>query len=272
MCHFVDLRAKSRYSDSMCRLLGAVSAEVVDHHHALRSAPRSLAELSPDHPHGWGLAVHDGRRGWDVHKSPACAKHDDRFHTLAHDARGRMLVAHVRKRTVGPTSLSNTHPFHRGRWVFAHNGTIHDLDHLDRRTSGARRAEIEGDTDSERFLAYLLTAIDAAGGSNGVHRAPPGAIDAAVGSAVDALVARPDFGAANFLLGDGEVLYACRNGRSLHLLEQRGLVMLASERPGDEPWPEIAEGSLLRIDAGKQPRVRWLKDPARRHEVLARSA
>jgi glutamine amidotransferase len=183
-----------------------------------------------------------------------------------------MLVAHVRKRTVGPTSLENTHPFQRGCWVFAHNGTIHDLDFLERRSSGARRREIEGDTDSERFLAYLLTAVDAAGGAQGVHRAPPGAVDAALGAAVTELVARPDFGAANFLLGDGDVLYACRNGRTLHLVEQRGLVMLASEQPGDEPWSEIGEGSLLRIDAGKQPRVRWLEAPARQPEVLARSA
>lgn len=256
----------------MCRLLGAVSADVVDHCHALRSAPRSLAELSPDHPHGWGLAVHDGRGGWDVHKSPACAKHDDRFHAVAQDARGRMLVAHVRKRTVGPTSLSNTHPFRRGRWVFAHNGTIHDVDHLERRTSGARQREIEGDTDSERFLAYLLTAVDAAGGAEGVRRAAPGAIDAAIGAAMAELVTRPDFGAANFLLGDGDALYAYRHGRTLHVLERRGLVLLASEPPSDEAWQEVAEGTLLRIDSGKQPRVRWLNAPARQHEVLARSA
>lgn len=255
----------------MCRLLGAVSAEVVDHHHALHRAPRSLAELSPDHPHGWGLAVHDGRHGWDVHKSPACAKDDDRFRALSHHARGRMLVAHVRKRTVGPTSLANTHPFRRGRWVFAHNGTIQDVDHLERRTSGVRRREIEGDTDSERFFAFLLTAVDAAGGTDGVRRAAPGAIDAAIGSAVADLCARPDFGAANFLLGDGDALYAFRHGRTLHLLERRGMVMLASEQPSDEPWQEIADGSLLRVDAGKQPRLRWLIEPARR-ETLARSA
>jgi glutamine amidotransferase len=254
----------------MCRLLGAVTAEVATHFDVLQDAPRSLAALSPDHPHGWGLAVHDGRHGWDVHKGPACAQGDERFHAAARTVRGRMLVAHVRKRTVGPTSIENTHPFRRGRWIFAHNGTIQDVAHLTRRASGARLREVEGDTDSERFFAYLLTAVDRAGGTLGTRRAAAGAVDAAVKAAVAELTARPDFGAANFLLGDGEVLYAYRHGRTLHVLERRGAVMLASEQPGDEPWSEVEEGALLRIDAGAQPRVRWLSAPAR--EALARIA
>jgi glutamine amidotransferase len=230
----------------------------------LQESPRSLSALSPDHPHGWGLAVHDGRHGWDLHKGPLCAQVDPRYHAAAGAARGRMLVAHVRKRTVGPTSVENTHPFRRGRWVFAHNGTIPDVDALERRTSGARRGEVEGDTDSERLFAYLLTAIDRAGVAVSGRRAS-GAVDAAIGAAMDALVTRPDFGAANFLLGDGQTLYAYRHGRTLHVLERRGAVLLASEQPSDEPWREVPEGSLLRIDTGAQPLVRWLSaGPARR--------
>ena len=34
----------------------------------------------------------------------------------------------------------------------------------------------------------------------------------------------------------------------------------------------VEEGALLRIDAGKQPRVRWLNAPASRRERLAQSA
>lgn len=243
----------------MCRLLGAVSAELVDHHHALRGAPRSLAALSPDHPHGWGLALGDGRRGWDLHKSPDCALHDPRFGDLAR-ARGRLLVAHVRKKTVGPTSLCNTHPFQRGRWIFAHNGTLSDTAPLERRTSRARRDEVEGDTDSERLFAFLLTTIDRAGGAMGVRRAAPGAVDRALREAIDEVTRREGFGAANFLCSDGEALYAHRHGRSLHVLERRSVVMLASETVGEGPWQELRDGDLLRVDAGAQPRVRWLTE------------
>jgi predicted glutamine amidotransferase len=234
----------------MCRLLGVVSAEVMSHHLPLDAAPRSLAELSPDHPHGWGLAVSDGGRRWDVHRATGCAKDDARFHALAMEARGRLLVAHIRNRTVGLSSLENTHPFHRGRWVFAHNGTLPDTAPLEAHTSGARRRQIQGQTDSERLFAFLLTFLDRAG---------PGAADAALHEATRVLLSQP--GAANFLCSDGEVLYAFRYGRSLHLLQRSGgrrhaAVAVASERPTDEPWVEVAEGTLLRIDGGAAPRWR----------------
>jgi glutamine amidotransferase len=246
----------------MCRLLGAVSAEIVDYRLCLQRAPRSLAALSPEHPHGWGLALHDGRGAWSLHRSVACATEDERFHALAAEARGRLLIAHVRKKTVGVSSLENTHPFRRGRWVFAHNGTIEDTSHLERRTSGARRREIEGQTDSERLFSYLLTAIDRAGATHGVARAKEGAVDAALGSATRALTARE--GAANFLLSDGQVLFAFRWGRTLHVLERGGerrtaAVVVASTPTTDEAWREVEEGTLLRIDGGGNPRMRVIE-------------
>lgn len=247
----------------MCRLFGGVSSEITSFTFSLQQAPRSLAALSTEHPHGWGLAVHDGRRGWELHRNPACAGEDARFRSLAATARGRVMVAHVRKRTVGATSIVNTHPFHRGHWVFAHNGTIEDLDYLHRRTSAARRREIEGETDSERFFAFLLTVADGAGGADGVRHAKPGAVDAALAAALDGAMARPRLGAANFLLSDGEVLYAFRFGRSLHALRRDAVrrtaaLLIASERVTDEPWDEIRNGTLLRIDGGSMPSCRAL--------------
>src|SRR5687767_14363715 len=142
----------------MCRLLGIVSSEPTEFRIVLKEAPRSMAALSRDHPDGWGLAVYEEQRaiGWRLHKGTLCASEDDEFHKLAVGSRGEMLVAHIRQRTVGVTSLENTHPFHNGRWVFAHNGTIKDQDFLRVRISSARREEIRGQTDSELLFAYLL--------------------------------------------------------------------------------------------------------------------
>ena len=285
--------------EAMCRLLGVVSSEATDFRFTLNEAPRCLAVLSPDHPHGWGIAVHARGRGWDLHKHAACAGHDERFGAVAAEARGEILVAHVRKRTVGPIGIENTHPFRRGTWVFAHNGTIEDTTFLAERTSLARRSEIEGQTDSELFFAYLLTALAAAGAHDGAatedatedpaERSTPA--DAALREAVAAAVDRPSFGAANFLLSDGAVLYAHRAGRTLHLLERgqgdeviqsrrspdatvetrwtarRRGVMLASERMTDEPWLEIPEGGLVRIDGGARPAWRYLGAGAGVHSV-----
>ncbi|MFO0761580.1 MAG: class II glutamine amidotransferase [Byssovorax sp.] len=246
----------------MCRLIGACSAGDAGYAFCLQGAPRSLAALSPEHPHGWGLAVHDGAEGWSLVRSPACARDDQGFSGAAERARGPILIAHIRKRTVGPVRVENTHPFRRGRWVFAHNGTVTDLDFLTRRTSPARLAEIEGDTDSERLFAFLLTALDEAASTME-------SIGNALARALRSAILRPDFGTANLLLSDGRSLFTFRAGRSLYLLDRkrapaspvadahrrRPAVLVASERLTDEPWDEIPEGALLRIDGGEAPRV-----------------
>lgn len=243
----------------------------------LKESPRSIATLSSEHSDGWGLAIHDeDQKKWHLHKGVERASDDATFHELAVGSRGEMLVAHIRKRTVGVTSLENTHPFLRGRWIFAHNGTIKDLDWLRAGTSVARAGEIEGQTDSELFFAFLLTVMDGAGDQ-------PGARDKALAAAVRDARNREDFGSFNFILSDGVVLYAHRFGRTLFLLERgphdavrlrrasedgsvvetpwsqrRHALFVASEKMTDEPWQEIGERTLLRIDSAPTPRWRLL--------------
>ena len=261
----------------MCRLLGIAASEPTEFKIVLREAPRSLAALSREHRDGWGIAVFNDGHGWRVDKGAACAGEDERFHRLAVGSRGGVLVSHVRQKTVGETSLVNTHPFERGRWVFAHNGTVKDVAWLRARTSPERGAEVRGETDSEHLFAWLLTRLDEIGA------APAGAAhatDRALGAAVRAARERPGFGAFNFLLSDGATLYAHRFGRTMHLLERgphdevrarrrsrdgtvvetpwsqrRTAVFVASERITDEPWQAIEDGMLLRID--RRPLPRW---------------
>ncbi|WP_275976810.1 class II glutamine amidotransferase [Polyangium aurulentum] len=238
----------------MCRLLGAVTKRVEGHPTSLAEAPKSLAALSHEHPDGWGIAVHDGR-DWGLYRNATCARDDEQFRSIASSARGRVLIAHIRKATVGNIDLSNTHPFRRDSWVFAHNGTITDLDYMERRTSSARRCEIEGSTDSERFFAYLLTALDEAGATAGSRKASPGAAYRALRTAVHAATSQPRFGAANFLLSDGEVMFVHRLGRTLHTSSDANGVRVASEVPADGVWHEVPERTLLAIEAGTVPRI-----------------
>src|ERR1700712_5924789 len=100
----------------MCRLLGIVASERTDFHFFLRAAPHSLAALSHEHPHGWGVGVYDRDAGWTVRKQPVRASDCEHFFAASTAARGELLLAHVRARTVGAATVANTHPFHRGRW------------------------------------------------------------------------------------------------------------------------------------------------------------
>ncbi len=262
----------------MCRLLGIAASEPTDFKIVLREAPRSLATLSREHRDGWGLAVFDEVGGWRLEKGVVCAGEDERFHRLAVGSRGDLLISHIRRKTVGETSLVNTHPFERGRWVFAHNGTVEDVTWLCTQTSRDRLAEVRGETDSELLFAWLLTKLDEAGVS---HAAASPATDRVIAGAARVARQRPGFGAFNFVLSDGSALYAHRFGRTMHLLERgphdevrsrrtsrdgtvietpwsqrRTGIFVASEKMTDEPWQVVEEGMLLRIDRAPTPRWR----------------
>lgn len=267
---FDQTEAASSSCGAMCRLLGVLASEPTDFRFSLKDAPRSLANLSREHPHGWGIATYSDDAGWSIRKRPECALEDAVFDEAACSSRGEVLLAHVRQKTVGPMTLANTHPFQQGRWMFAHNGTIEDIAYLESQISPQRRAEVVGDTDSELFFAYLLTRLDAANLTE--MRAGP-LTDAAIARAMRDALKRASFGACNFLLSNGETLYAHRCGRSLFVLRRtprdrllpereveegvslethwspnRHAVFLASEALSDEPWEELPEGSLVRVD------------------------
>jgi len=261
----------------MCRLLGIASSEPTDFKICLRESPLSLAALSREHRDGWGIAVFDRDSGWIIEKGVACAGEDERFHRLAGGSRGDLFLAHVRQKTVGETSLVNTHPFQRGSWVFAHNGTVKDVAWLRAHTAPERAAEIRGETDSELLFAWLLTRLDEAG----VAHAPANQdTDRAIGKAARSARERPHFGAFSFLLSDGATLYAHRYGRTMHLLERgphdevrtrrtsydgtvvetpwsqrRTAVLIASEKMTHEPWHDVEDGTLLRVD--RKPVPHW---------------
>jgi glutamine amidotransferase len=246
----------------MCRLLGVVASAPVDFRPLLVERRRSLAVLGEEHPDGWGVAAF-GEGRWRVHKGTAPASRDAGFRRRAAELRGEVLVSHVRKRTVGETRLANTHPFRRGGWIFAHNGTIQDRAHLRAHVSPKRAAEIRGDTDSELFFAFLLTRLDEAGVDVRAQRPACERTNAVLSATMRDCRARPDFGSASFLLSNGATLYAHRFGRTLHVLERgtaaepscarRPAVFVASEPTTDEAWREVADGSLLRVDAAPRP-------------------
>ena len=95
------------------------------------SGLRQRGGRTAPHADGWGLAFYEGRAARVfLEPAPACVSPLARF--LAENPIKTLLaVGHIRKRTQGPTTLANTHPFVRelwGRyWVFAHNGDLKDF-------------------------------------------------------------------------------------------------------------------------------------------------
>ena len=231
----------------MCRLLGIVARERQGFGRCLREAPRSLAVLGREHADGWGIAVHDTNVGWKVTKRSASAGRDPEFDATAADATGAFLIAHVRKRTVGEVSFENTHPFRRGDWVFAHNGTIERMSELQTAVPSTSDATA-GNTDSELLFAFLMARLAS-------HPAAPGSrfvTDMVLARAVEDPARMASLGTATFVLSDGVTLYAYRHGKPLYLLERTSqgrveAILVASEAVTTEAWTPIAERTLVAI-------------------------
>ncbi len=268
----------------MCRLFGFRSAVLSRAHRSLVTAQNALADQAREHPHGWGIGYFQSGEAY-VLKSEGPAADSTSFRRAADRLASNALVAHVRRATVGEVGPLNTHPFRHGRWLFAHNGTIHGFSEIEaamrRGTPDAIWQERLGDTDSEAFFALLLGAFQARGVDVSGHEpADVATVTDAVQATVSAVTEWAEAGGheapvLNFVLTNGREFFAQRWRRELHFSTQKlfcrdagtcperekpcllavrppgrvNHLLIASERIGDEEqWEAVADGELLAID------------------------
>jgi predicted glutamine amidotransferase len=218
----------------MCRVFGCVAAEPVSIRHELLNAENPLIRQSEDHDSGWGMAVYERAEGGKPNcvRFPEAAYRDDDFRQ-ATELRGRIFNVHVRRATMGGLASENTHPFCLDAYSFCHNGTVIEYPRLMRDGLQAPR----GQTDSEVFFNVLMHDFDRGDAIRSLRRD------------VREIVRRSAFSGLNFLLSDGERLYAYRLGLfELHWLHRDGQLLVASEKITDEPWHTVAQDVLLVLD------------------------
>jgi len=259
----------------MCRLYGfraneptRVECSLVHAQNALMSQSRQdMAGLPNDH--GWGIAAYPDGMPY-VEKQAWAAWRGEHFRKAAARVYSHAVIAHVRRATVGPPGLENTHPFVHGRWAFAHNGTLPDFAAVRERMLPAidplHREQIGGRTDSEHIFRYLLSLWG---------RSPERRLRDILHDGVNQIVAwcreiAPDAPVGiNVLWTDGERLAGSRLGRTLWYAERDGVhlcpicneshvrhaherryrcVEIASEPITDEPWIEVPNGTVYAVD------------------------
>ena len=259
----------------MCRLYGfraneptKVECSLVHAQNALMAqSRRDLAGLT--HGHGWGVAEHpDGVPL--VEKQAWAAYHGERFKKTAARVYARSVIAHVRRATVGPPALENTHPFVHGVWLFAHNGTVPNFDRLRDRLIEAldplHRNEIRGTTDSEHVFRYLLTLWERNPGAPLLETLRMGLEQIVAWSREIDREARISL---NVLWTDGDRMVGSRLGRTLWYLERDGIVPceicgkshvhhdpkqayraveIASEPLTGEDWLNVPDATVFNVD------------------------
>ncbi|HEV2639868.1 MAG TPA: class II glutamine amidotransferase [Actinocrinis sp.] len=254
----------------MCRLFGMTSAPArVRATFWLLEAPDSLSAQSRRDPDGTGLGFFgpDGRP--EVHKAPIAAFDDRDFAEEARTVESATFVAHVRYASTGELADRNTHPFSADGRLFAHNGVIEGLDKLEQRLGADGMAQVQGDTDSERFFALVNQETAARGGNVGEGLA----------AAARWVAANLPVFALNVVMITADELWALRypETHSLYVLDRRNrgpqqhehldhkgaagrlhvhsgdladapAVVVASEKLDDDPlWRPLESGELLHV-------------------------
>ncbi len=223
----------------MCRLFGCRSRASSRVSHELFHGANALRVQSREHPDGWGL-------GWYENGAPRVV----RSLTPAHGDTDFEKLSHPDwERVRGP---------------------------LEERIAPGLRAELRGETDSERCFLLFLTRLrrlcevegaDAASAASALTETVAAVREIADGRASER--ASP-----TFLATDGRLLLACRSGRTLFLSSPAPdasgsceYVAVASEDPGEPPpggkraWRLLPEDSLVAVDPELRLRVTSLSPP-----------
>lgn len=256
----------------MCQLLGMNCNVPTDICFSFEGFHRR-GGLTDHHADGWGIAFFEGAGCRVFLDDKPAAQSPVAELVRRYPIRSLNVVAHIRKATRGAVALENTHPFVRelwGRyWIFAHNGTLEGFVP----PPGTYYRPVGG-TDSEAAFCTLLESLRIRFPEG---RPDDGALRAAIAEVTRALA---DYGSFNYLLSDGETLYAhCSDKLSYivrrapftraHLVDDDVTVDFADvTSPADcvaviattpltdnETWNPCAPGQLLVFRGGQPVKV-----------------
>lgn len=165
---------------------------------------------------------------------------DASFESLAPTISSGCLVAAVRSATPGTAAdESAAAPFTHDRWLFSHNGRLHDW-------PTARKALLASVAD----VPDTRVGVDSAllfGLALAAWQAGASLIDGLLDTA--RAVSDHGGGRLTMLAADGTSIAGLVVGEPLHVLASGEGVLIASEPDVDGPWREIADGTAVRVDA-----------------------
>ena len=228
----------------MCELFGVSSLRKISCNDLLRE----FFSHASEHPDGWGLATFYGCEA-SIEKEPVSALESAYLKSrLTDDIVEDVLLAHIRKASVGSLCYKNSHPFAQrdrcGRlWTLIHNGTIFDCPELE-----PYKLRQKGGTDSERILCRLIDAVNAG------HEAKGAELSAGERfSAVDGLIRAVTPGnKVNLIIYDGELLYFHANHRkSLYMCQNGETLVVTTRALSTGVWTETPLNTLLAFRAGR---------------------
>ena len=229
----------------MCELFGISSGKKIICNDMLKK----FYSQSVDHPDGWGLATFY-KNAVSVEKEPLPAFMSQYLASrLTDEIEEDVLMAHIRKASVGALEYKNSHPFFQRdeserMWTLCHNGTI-----FESRIVDAFRDKQKGNCDSERVLLYFLDCINEETIKQGHVLEAKERFDV-IDKAIHLIVPRNK---VNLMLYDGELLYVHMNHpNSLHSASiEDGFVFSTAALDEEHQWYCVPLNTLLAFRKGR---------------------
>ena len=205
----------------MCELFGLCSNKEV----GISFSWRGFVRRGEKNPSGWGVGWYVKNEKGKIYaalvKEPRPSVRSPVAQLLGRGIRSHIVISHVRLATEGSERYVNTHPFVRlvnnSEWIFAHNGTVSI------KWANLKRYHPIGETDSEYAFCYILDNIS----DNNLI------LDGLFRRMYEVVEEISDFGKFNFLMSDGEYLFAHTTDGNLHYLirhpPHKGIVRLRDE-------------------------------------------
>ena len=191
------------------------------------------------HPHGWGLT--DFKR---LVKEPVKASLSDKLEEiLEKPIISQNMFAHIRLATVGDIVYENCHPFtkkdsNNTAWTLMHNGTVFDFDELNEYES-----QIDGNTDSEKLLYYIVDEINKNKATSTKKRFK--VIE-------DIIFKLSTKSKLNLMICDGEVIYVHTNFKnSMQYLKKDNSIIITTKALSDEDWNPVELNRLYCLKNGE---------------------
>ncbi|MGO9490024.1 MAG: class II glutamine amidotransferase [Solirubrobacteraceae bacterium] len=200
----------------------------------------------PTNGDGFGVGWYDAAPTPGIFRSVEPAWNDQNLRELAQHVSSGHFFAHVRAAIGSAVQMTNCHPFRHGRWLWMHNGCIHQFAAFKRDVALAidpsLYPEIHGQTDSEILFLLAVTF--------GLEEDPPAAVAAAIGFVEDrgrrTGVEYPFQG--TIATTDGERIWAFRyssEGKSRSLFYSQDVRGLRERYPDREILQEVSEDARI---------------------------
>lgn len=202
---------------------------------------------------GWGIAWVDTKDKIQMLKSPNPAFLDPKFKLTSGKVKSNIILAHIRRGSIGAVHYDNVHPFMHQKWAFVQNGNIpflkNDRNALNDMINSEYQKEVIGTTDSELFFYMLLSKLE------GVLFSGYSIIIENLSEAVN--IVKEKMGtinnkkALNFILINPEIQIGYRLNRNMYYCKENNKIIVASEAINCyNGWKEIAEDTFFIIKDG----------------------